>query len=158
MGDLIRLVLIDIVTVMVIAVLVGMTAPRWRGLFLERDRFPIAPFFFESDAYFRRFPLRTWARRLPELGETFGGVSKNALPERSIPQVDAALIEIRRAQWVHWISTVSWLALIPFNPWWLVVLFAGILAVINAPFLLILRNNHARLVRLRTRLGKDSSE
>ena len=153
MGYLIVLVLIDIATVVVISVLVGMTAPRWRGRFLERDLFPVSPFRFESMEYFRRFPLRTWAQRLPELGETFGGVSKNALPERSVKHVAAALVEVRRAQWVHWVSVMSWIVLIPFNPWWLVALFAGILAMINAPFLLLLRHNHYRLKRLLGRLS-----
>lgn len=152
MGHLIVLVLIDIATVAVISVLVGVTAPRWRGSLLTVDRFPLSPFVFETSEYFRRFPLRTWARKLPELGETFGGASKNALPERTAAQIEAALVEVRRAQWVHWISVISWVALIPFNPWWLVSLFAGILAAINAPFLLILRNNHQRLIRLLHRL------
>ena len=154
MGHLIVLVLIDIVVVVAVALLVGMSAPRWRGALLNRDRFPITPFSFESPEYFRRFPLRTWARRLPELGATFGGASKNALPERTAIQIGDALIEVRRAQWVHWISVMSWLVLIPFNPWWLVALFAGILAAINAPFLLILRNNHQRLTRLLHRLNR----
>lgn len=152
MGDLIRVIAIDIVVIVVISVAVGMSAPRWRGAWLERDGGLLRWAPWESAAFFRRLPLATWARTLPEWGATFGGRSKRQAPDRDPHAIAAYLVELRRAEWVHWASVLSWIPLAFFNPWWLTTVFAVGVTAGNAPFLLILRGNRLRLTSILNRL------
>jgi hypothetical protein len=154
MGEIIRLIAIDILVVVVISLAVGISAPRWSGRWLSRDAgvLRVAP--WESPAYFRRLPLATWAQVLPEWGATFGGRSKRQAPEREPAAIEAYLVEVRRAEWVHWASAFSWIPLAFFNPWWLTLAFAIIVVAGNAPFMLILRGNRMRLESILTRLRK----
>jgi glycosyl-4,4'-diaponeurosporenoate acyltransferase len=96
------------------------------------------------------------AERLPELGSTFGGATKSQLPGRDVTQIDEYLIELRRAEWVHWISLFSWVPIAFFNPWYLTLLFILILISGNTSFLLILRHNRQRLTALKRRLQSDT--
>jgi len=152
MGDLIRLIAIDILVVALISVAVGVSAPHWRGSWLTRDVLALRACAWETPAYFRRFPITTWARVLPEWGATFGGQSKRYVPERNPLAISAYLVELRRAEWVHWVSVFSWVPLAFFNPWWLTLIFAVIVIVGNAPFMLILRSNRMRLTSILTRI------
>jgi hypothetical protein len=152
MGDLIRLIAIDILVVIVISASVGLTAPRWRGDWLTRDSLLLRPAPWETPSYFRRFPTATWARVLPEMGATFGGRSKRYIPDRDSRAIAEYLVELRRAEWVHWTSVFSWVPLAFFNPWWLTLAFAIIVIVGNAPFMVILRSNRIRLSHILTRI------
>lgn len=154
MGDLIRLIAIDVLVIVAISLAVGIVAPRWRGAWLSQDGLVLHPAPWESPAYFRRFPLATWARVLPEWGATFGGQSKRYVPDRDPDAIAAYLVELRRAEWVHWISVFSWVPLAFFNPWWLTLAFAVIVTLGNAPFMLILRSNRMRLTSIRARIAK----
>jgi hypothetical protein len=154
MGEIVRLIAIDILVVSVISVAVGISAPRWGGTWLSRDAGVLRAAPWESPAYFRRFPLATWARVLPEWGATFGGRSKRQAPAREPAAIEAYLVELRRAEWVHWASAFSWIPLTFFNPWWLTLAFAIIVVAGNAPFMLILRANRMRLQSILTRLGR----
>lgn len=146
------LIVVDIVIVAGISIGIGALAPRWSGQWLTRDigvlRF--AP--WESRKFFRFFRTESLAKRLPELGDTFGGESKSQAPGRDIESIDRYLVELRRAEWVHWVSIVSWVPLAFFNPWWLTVAFAVIVITGNTLFLLILRGNRLRLSLIRDRL------
>ena len=150
-GELIRLNVIDILLIVGISVLVGASAPRWPSRWLGRDVFPLAFLPWESPAYYRRLGVGRLQRRLPELGAAFGGESKSALPGTSPAHVDGYLRELRRAEWVHWISIASVLVLFAFNPWWLGVAFAVAVMGGNAPFIGILRNNRLRIRRITDR-------
>lgn len=153
MGDLIRLIAIDVLVVIVISVAVGVSAPRWPGSWLTRDRLVLHRFPWETPAYFRRFPIATWARVLPEWGATFGGQSKRFVPDRDPLAIAAYLTELRRAEWVHWVSVFSWVPLAFFNPWWLTVAFAIIVVLGNAPFMMILRSNRMRMTSILARIA-----
>ncbi len=152
-GDLVRLIVIDFLTVVGITAIAGISAPRWPDRWLDRDRGPLRWFAPKHDGVFRFLRVSWLARIMPELGSTFGGASKSELPGRDAQSLRRYLIEVRRAEWVHIISTFSFLALIPFNPWWLTLLFAAIIVLGNAPFLLILRFNRLRLTRLLDRMS-----
>jgi len=154
MGDPIRLIAIDILVIVVLSIAVGVTAPHWRGSWLTRDSLVLHRLPWESPAYFRRFPIAAWARVLPEWGATFGGKSKRALPDRDPQAIEDYLLELRRAEWVHWVSVFSWVPLAFFNPWWLTVAFAIVVIIGNAPFMLILRSNRMRLTSILTRIAK----
>jgi hypothetical protein len=154
MGDLLRLIAIDILVVILISTVVGISAPHWRGSWLTRDSLVLHRFPWETPAYFRRFPITTWARALPEWGATFGGQSKRYVPDRDPLAIAAYLVELRRAEWVHWASVFSWVPLAFFNPWWLTLAFAIIVIVGNAPFILILRSNRMRIISILGRISK----
>ena len=151
---LVALILIDIVLVAGISIGVGAWAPRWRGKWLTKDFGPLHFAPWESPKFFRALKTRKLAARLPELGSTFGGAAKNELPGRDAAQIDSYLIELRRAEWVHWVSLFSWVPIAFFNPWYLTLLFMLIQITGNTSFLLILRHNRQRLSAMRTRLAE----
>jgi hypothetical protein len=147
------LVVVDIVIVVTVSIGAGAWAPRWRGAWLRRDIVPLALWPWETPAFYRRIGVVGLARRLPELGSTFGGESKSQLPGRTPAELDAYLVEVRRAEWVHWISVASPLLLFAFNPWWLALAFVVAVTLGNLPFILVLRHNRVRLKRILDRDG-----
>ena len=156
LGRMLRLaflIVIDIVVVAGISIGVGVTAPRWRGQWLTRDFGPLHLAPWETPKFFRALKTRKLAKRLPELGSAFGGKAKSELPGRDAEQIDLYLIELRRAEWVHWVSLFSWVPLAFFNPWYLTLLFMVIQISGNISFFLILRANRLRLVQIRQRLA-----
>ena len=155
--DIVRLIIIDIVVVAGISIGVGFTAPRWPSSWLTWFPRALGKFPWESPAYYRRLRVAAWAARLPELGATFGGESKSEVPDRGAEQIRHYLMELRRAEWVHWISMVTWVPLAFFNPWWLTLPFAIIVMSGNSLYLLILRNNRQRLERILLRMTQGES-
>ena len=143
---------IDIVIVAGISIGVGAIAPRLPARTLRRDRFPLTLMPWEKPRFFRFFRTSKLARNLPELGETFGGESKSSIPGRNVEHIDRYLVELRRAEWVHWISIVSWVPLVFFNPWPVTLAFAVIVITGNTLFLLILRGNRQRFTSMKYRL------
>lgn len=144
-SQLILLIVINILIVVAISVLAGATAPRWPDTRLGHDTLLLHALPWETPRYFRALRVKWMADHLPELGSLFGGESKSSLGGTGSAAYAQYLMEVRRAEYVHWISVFSWIPLTLFNPWWLVLIFAVLLAVGNSPFLLILRHNHARL-------------
>lgn len=152
-GEIARLILIDFLVIVGITAVVGVSAPRWPDRWLNRDRGPLRWFAPRRDGAFRTLRVAWLARTMPEWGSVFGGTSKRELPGRDVKSLQRYLIEVRRAEWVHIVAAFSFLALIPFNPWWLTLLFAAITLTGNTPFLLILRYNRLRLTRLLQRMA-----
>lgn len=144
--QLILLIVINILIVVAISVVAGATAPRWPDARLGHDTYLLRPLPWETPRYFRALRVKWMADHLPELGSMFGGESKRSISGAGTAAYAQYLMEVRRAEYVHWFSVFSWIPLMLFNPWWLVLVFAIGLAIGNAPFLLILRHNHARLM------------
>jgi len=140
------LVVIDIAWIIAVSIVIGATAPRWPDRWLGGDPVPLLLLPWESARFFRRLGVPWLSRHLPELGATFGGESKSALPGLSRSDLGRFLIEVRRAEWVHWLSIAATVVLFAFNPWWLALAFVVAVAVGNLPFILVLRNNRRRLV------------
>jgi glycosyl-4,4'-diaponeurosporenoate acyltransferase len=153
-GDLVRLVLSDIALVAGVSILVGATAPRWPDRWLTRNRGPMRLSFPRRESTFRALGVTWLARRLPEFGAIFGGQSKATIPGRDTESLQRYLIEVRRAEWVHLVSLITFVPLAFFNPWWLTLVFAVITIAGNTPFLLILRYNRLRLTRLLDRMNR----
>jgi hypothetical protein len=156
MSQLAGLIVIDIIVVAGISILMGALAPRWPGRWLTRDHFPLTLLAAETPTLYRRLRIPRLARRLPELGATFGGASKSVLPGTEAGSLELYLREVRRAEWVHWISVASPLILFAFNPWWLALVFLVGTAAGNAPFILLLRNNRIRILRIIDKGGRRS--
>jgi glycosyl-4,4'-diaponeurosporenoate acyltransferase len=148
MAAQVLLIVIDILVVLTISIGGGALAPRWPDSWLTGDPFPLALAPWETPAFFRRLGIPRLARRLPELGDTFGGESKSQLPGTTRDHLIAYRMEVRRAEWVHWVSVVGSLVLFAFNPWWLALAFVIVVTAGNLPFILVLRNNRARITRI----------
>jgi hypothetical protein len=147
------LVAVDIVIVVTVSIGAGAWAPRWPRSWLGHDAFPLLLWPWETPAFYRRLGVPRLAHRLPELGATFGGESKARIPGRTGADLAGYLVEVRRAEWVHWISVASSLLLFVFNPWWLALAFAVVVTMGNLPFILVLRHNRVRLKRILDRDG-----
>lgn len=148
------LVVVDIVIVVTVSIGAGAWAPRWQGAWLRRDIVPLTLWPWETPTFYRRIGVIGLARRLPELGATFGGESKSRIPGRTSGELEAYLVEVRRAEWVHWISVASPLLLFALNPWWLALAFLVVVTLGNLPFILVLRHNRVRLRRILDRNGE----
>jgi Glycosyl-4,4'-diaponeurosporenoate acyltransferase len=142
------LVVIDIAVIVGASVGFGAVAPRWPDRWLEQDRFPLTLLPWETPRFYRRLGVVGLARRLPEWGAAFGGESKARLPGTGRAELASYLREVRRAEWVHWLSIAASVVLLAFNPWWLAVAFVVAVAAGNTPFILILRNNRVRIRRI----------
>ncbi len=155
MGELIGLIVIDIAVVAGISILTGLIAPRISHQRLQRDRFLLRMWSWETPTRYRTLRVPWFAAHLPELGAAFGGESKSTIPGRDGAALHMYQRELRRAEIVHWVSFFTWVPLIFFNPWWLTLPFAAIVVVGNALFLSVLRFNRARVGRLLSRLPDD---
>jgi hypothetical protein len=153
-GHLAGLIAIDVIWVAGASVLTGALAPRWPSRWLARDRVPLTLRPWETTATYRRLGVPGLARRLPELGSAFGGRSKSSLPGTSPADLGSYLVEVRRAEWVHWISIGTVLPLFLFNPWWLALAFGLGAAGGNAPFIVVLRHNRLRILRIIDKGGR----
>jgi hypothetical protein len=156
MGRPVVLVVIDIAVVAGLSIGLGATAPRWPARWFNRDRFPLHLWSWESARFYRRAGTNWLAKRLPELGAAFGGQSKSVLPGHSPVELQTYLVEVRRAEWVHWLSVATCFALFAFNPWWLALVFLVGVFLGNVPFILILRNNRRRLLAIVERASHSS--
>ncbi len=148
------LIVVDIVVVVVLSVLIGAIAPRIPNRWLVADVGPLRLAPIESAQRYRTLGVPSLARRLPELGGLFGGESKASLTGYSADGLVAYAIEVRRAEWVHWMSIAAAFVLFAFNPWWLAALFVILVAIGNAPFILVLRNNRVRIRGILERDGR----
>ncbi|MDA2988142.1 MAG: hypothetical protein O2815_03590 [Actinomycetota bacterium] len=149
---------IDIAIIAGLSVLIGATAPRWPDRWLRSDVFITRSWRWESPRVYRRLGAPRLAARLPEFGEVFGGRSKNEVPGRDLASLEGYLVEVRRATWVHYLSMLTWLPLLFFNPWWMTLAGAVIAVVVNIPFLVILRGNNLRLSRMVASLQSREQE
>jgi len=148
MGELIWLIVIDIALVAGISIFVGLVAPRITDHRLQQDRFLLRTGAWETPSRYRALRAPWLAAHLPELGSLFGGESKSTIPGTKHEALQRYLREVRRAEIVHWVSFFSWLPLVFFNPWWLALAFAVIVMTGNTMFLVILRYNKVRLLKL----------
>lgn len=142
---MVGLIVTDIAVVIVMSVVAGAFAPRVPAAWLRSDVGPLTLLPFESARSYRRCGVAALARRLPELGAAFGGSSKSHLPGVTSPELAAYLVEVRRAEWVHWISIAVPIVLLAFNPWWLALAFLVLVVAANLPFVLVLRHNRLRI-------------
>lgn len=148
MSELLLRIVIDIFIVVALSVLIGAMAPRWSATWLGRDRGILRLTRLDTPRGYRRIHIHVIKDRLPELGSIFGGQSKGQLPGSEAEQLALYARELRRAEWVHWFSMLSWIPLAFFNPWWLTLAFAIAVVIGNAPFVLIVRYNRMRVLRI----------
>ena len=124
------------------SVAIGAAAPRWPARWLDHDHGPLRLLPADSPARYERLGARWLKRFFPELGDVFGGVSKSIPPDLTDPvSIRAYLVEVRRAEWVHWLSMLTWLPLPLFQPLWLALAFLVPTAAVNSAAQIILRYN-----------------
>lgn len=148
------LIVIDIAVVVTVSIVIGAVAPRVPSAWLASDVGPLRLLPFENAQTYRRWGVPALARRLPELGGLFGGESKATLSGYSAQGLVDYAVEVRRAEWVHWASIVASVIVFAFNPWWVATVFVILVALVNAPFILVLRNNRVRIRGILERDGR----
>ena len=148
--QILGMVTADLAVLIVLLGLIGGPAPRWPQRWLTHDVGPLRFLPFETPTFYRRLHVPWLARHLPEAGDIFGGESKSQLPGLDPAALQRYLVEIRRGEWVHWLSMPTWIVLIflPWNTWGLIVLWAFITVGINLMFLSVLRYNRLRIERI----------
>jgi glycosyl-4,4'-diaponeurosporenoate acyltransferase len=92
--------------------------------------------------------VRSWKRRVPELGSLFGGVSKRRLPSPGRSGLDRLAAETRRAEVVHWAAALPVVVMPLWNPAWVTGVMALYAIAANGPFIVIQRYNRARVERI----------
>jgi hypothetical protein len=143
-GQLLRVVLADVTVITAVSVGIGASAPRWPRSWLVRDTGPLRLTRWDTVANYRRAKIGRLARTLPECGRAFGGVSKRTHPRGTRAEIRDYLVEVRRGEWVHWLSTAVVLPLLAFSPWWLWLSFLLVVALVNGVFIMILRGSRVR--------------
>jgi hypothetical protein len=153
-GSLVADVLLGIAVIASWSLLVGATAPRWPARWLDHDRGPVRLLPGDDPDRYRALGVRRLKRFFPEMGTVFGGVSKNIPPDLADPaSIRAYLVEVRRAEWVHWLSVLAWLPLPFLQPWWMALAFLVPTLLVNGAAQIILRYNKVRLCLLLAALG-----
>ena len=152
-ADLAWAVVLSIAIGLAVSVGIGATAPRWPSRWLRRDVGPLVLTRFDTPVVYRRLHAGAWSQRLPELGAAFGGRSKRALPGHAPTDLEAHLVEARRAEWVHWLSMLSLLPVALVGPWWLWLAFAAVVVAVNLVFILVIRFNRVRLTSILERMA-----
>ena len=147
-GSLARLIVIDFIVLVIGTATVGAMAPRWPRRWLMRDRGPLRLRRIDIPATYRRMGAPWLAAHMPELGAACGGTSKKQLPGMDAESLRGYLVEVRRAEWVHWLACTPVIVLYFFNPWWLALLWTVLVVFINGIFIVILRFNRIRLLRI----------
>ena len=149
MSDTLWLIAINVLVIIAISVGIGAWAPHWPVHWLTSDRFPLTLLWFEKAHRYRKFRVARLRALLPELGQSFGGASKSALPGTDPASLDNYLQEVRRAEWVHILSCLSALPLFFYNSWRLALAFFIAAGFVNSLFLIVLRHNRLRLLQVR---------
>ena len=150
-GALALFIAVDIALVAGGSIIVGAVAPRCPIGWFGRDRGPLRLTALDTPRTYRTLGVTTLTRRLPELGSVFGGKSKAVLPGTDRASIEEYLREVRRAEWVHWISSLTVFPLWWFNPWWLALAFTVVVVGGNTLFMIVLRHNRIRLLRILNR-------
>ena len=152
-GAMLRLGIIDFLILVACALLIGFIAPRCPDRWFARDIGPLKLTRWDRVQAYRRMGIPWFAKWLPEGGSWMGGESKSSLFGADAASLRAYLIEVRRGEWVHFLSAFTFLIIVPFNPWQLIVLWFCIVFIGNFVFFFVLRYNQLRLSSILARLG-----
>jgi glycosyl-4,4'-diaponeurosporenoate acyltransferase len=153
-GAMIRLLAIDLVILALLALLIGLIAPRCPTRWFSRDRGPLRLTRWDRVGLYRRMGIPWFSKWLPEGGSWFGGKSKSRLFGIDADSLRSYLVEVRRGEWVHFLAAFTFLVIVPFSPWPLIVVCFLIVFVGNMVFFLVLRYNQLRLTSLLARLTR----
>ncbi len=147
-------VLVSVLAWSVVGVVSGFVASRLPLAFCSRETWLTRHRRWEHGGrlYERRFRIRAWKDRVPELGDLFpGGASKRHLNSRSTSALQRFAAETRRAELVHWVNAVSG----PIHLLWCPPLLGAVMVAFgwaaHLPFIVIQRYNRARLHRVLAR-------
>lgn len=152
-GAMLRLGLLDFAILVALALAIGFIAPRCPDHWFARDAGPLRLTRWDRVRAYRRVGIPWFAKWLPEGGSWFGGESKSTLFGIDASSLRAYLIEVRRGEWVHFLSALTFFVIVPFNPWQLILLWFCIVFLGNMVFFFVLRYNQVRLTSILTRLG-----
>ena len=153
-GSAAMLLLVDFLVLVAMAIMIGFLAPRCPNRWFSRDVGPLRLTRFDTVRAYRRLGIPWFAKWLPEGGSWLGGESKASLFGVDAASLKAYLIEVRRGEWVHFLSAFTFIPLVLWNPWWAMLFWFLIVGVGNMVFFLVLRYNQLRLTSLLRRMQR----
>ena len=153
-GSAATLLLVDFLVLVAMAITIGFIAPRCPNRWFSRDVGPLQLTRFDTVRAYRRLGIPWFAKWLPEGGSWLGGESKASLFGVDAASLKAYLIEVRRGEWVHFLSAFTFIPLVLWNPWWAMLFWFLIVGVGNMVFFLVLRYNQLRLTSLLRRMQR----
>ena len=153
-GSAATLLLVDFLVLVAMAITIGFIAPRCPNRWFSRDVGPLQLTRFDTVRAYRRLGIPWFAKWLPEGGSWLGGESKASLFGVDAASLEAYLIEVRRGEWVHFLSAFTFIPLVLWNPWWAMLFWFLIVGVGNMVFFLVLRYNQVRLTSLLRRMQR----
>lgn len=153
-GSAATLLLVDFLVLVAMAITIGFIAPRCPNRWFSRDVGPLQLTRFDTVRAYRRLGIPWFAKWLPEGGSWLGGESKASLFGVDAASLKAYLIEVRRGEWVHFLSAFTFIPLVLWNPWWAMLFWFLIVGVGNMVFFLVLRYNQVRLTSLLRRMQR----
>ena len=153
-GSAAILLLVDFLVLVAMAVTIGFIAPRCPDRWFARDVGPLRLTRHDTVGAYRSIGIPWFAKWLPEGGSWLGGESKSSLFGIDAASLEAYLIEVRRGEWVHFLSAFTFLVIVPFNPWQFILLWFLIVGVGNMVFFLVLRYNQMRITSLLRRMQR----
>jgi glycosyl-4,4'-diaponeurosporenoate acyltransferase len=101
--------------------------------------------------YRDRVAIDNWKDRLPEAGALFGGKDKRSLAGSSSTELEAFVVETRRAEHAHWTMAGGVVVCSLWNPWWAAPINVLVASISNLPCIAVQRYNRARLLRVLVR-------
>ena len=153
-GSAAILLLVDFLILVALAITIGFVAPRCPDRWFARDVGPLRLTRYDTARAYRRSGIPWFAKWLPEGGSWLGGESKSSLFGIDAASLEAYLIEVRRGEWVHFLSAFTFLVIVPFNPWQFILLWFLIVCVGNFVFFFVLRYNQMRITSLLRRMQR----
>lgn len=153
-GSAAILLLVDFLILVAMAITIGFLAPRCPDRWFARDVGPLKLTPHDTARAYRRVGIPWFAKWLPEGGSWLGGESKSSLYGVDVASLEAYLIEVRRGEWVHFLSAFTFIPLVFWNPWWAMLIWFLIVGVGNMVFFLVLRYNQMRITSLLRRMQR----
>ena len=153
-GSAAVLLLVDFLVLVAMALTIGFIAPRCPDRWFARDIGPLKLTRFDTVRRYRLIGIPWFAKWLPEGGSWMGGESKASLYGIDAASLEAYLVEVRRGEWVHFLSAFTFIPLVLWNPWWAMVIWFLIVGVGNMVFFLVLRYNQVRITQLLRRMQR----
>ena len=153
-GSSALLLLVDFLILVALAITIGFIAPRCPNHWFAHDVGPLRLTRWDTPRLYRRLGIPWFSKWLPEGGSWLGGESKSSLYGIDAASLEAYLVEVRRGEWVHFLSAFTFLVVVPFNPWQFILLWFLIVGVGNMVFFMVLRYNQMRITSLLRRMQR----
>lgn len=137
----------------IIHVTVGFLLLRWPEASFAQDSWLTRERRCEQggNLYRKLFSIQRWKRRLPDGAPWLGGMAKRRLTGRNAEYLRALAVEMRRAEYAHWVMLLCTPLFFIWNPPWACAVMTAYGLAANLPCILAQRANRIQLTRMAIR-------